>query len=113
MPTLLLPLPPLFPAQIGDLGIARSLSGNSDFARTIVGTPYYLSPELCEDKPYNTKSDIWAMGVVLVSVFWGLEGGCWDRIIVPLPQAVFMTRYVSNTLCESAGERQVLVSEGA
>ena len=52
--------------QIGDLGIARALSGGSDFARTIVGTPYYLSPELCEDKPYNEKSDVWALGVVLV-----------------------------------------------
>lgn len=72
--------------QIGDLGIARSLSGGSDFARTIVGTPYYLSPELCDDKPYNEKSDVWALGVVLVSVscagrvhalLW-----CWNAVIV-------------------------------
>ena len=41
----------------GDLGIAKVLSPNTMFARTIVGTPYYLSPELCEDKPYNEKSD--------------------------------------------------------
>ena len=34
-------------------------------AHTVVGTPYYLSPELCEDKPYNTKSDVWALGCVL------------------------------------------------
>lgn len=52
--------------QLGDLGIARALSNNSNFAHTIVGTPFYLSPELCEDKPYNEKSDIWALGVVLV-----------------------------------------------
>ena len=30
-----------------------------------VGTPYYLSPEVCEDKPYDTKSDVWAAGCVL------------------------------------------------
>jgi NIMA (never in mitosis gene a)-related kinase len=34
-------------------------------AHTIVGTPYYLSPELCEEKPYNHKSDIWSLGCVL------------------------------------------------
>jgi serine/threonine protein kinase len=44
---------------------AQILSSNTNFAKTIVGTPYYLSPELCEDKPYNEKSDVWALGVVL------------------------------------------------
>lgn len=34
-------------------------------AHTIVGTPFYLSPELCEEKPYNHKSDIWSLGCVL------------------------------------------------
>lgn len=53
-------------SQIGDMGIARALSDGSAFARSLVGTPYYYSPELCEDKPYNEKSDIWALGVVMV-----------------------------------------------
>jgi NIMA (never in mitosis gene a)-related kinase len=34
-------------------------------AHTVVGTPYYLSPELCEEKAYNNKSDIWSLGCVL------------------------------------------------
>ena len=32
---------------------------------TVVGTPYYLSPEVCENKPYTFKSDVWALGCVL------------------------------------------------
>lgn len=36
-----------------------------DFARTVVGTPFYLSPEVCLNKPYTFKSDIWALGCVL------------------------------------------------
>lgn len=52
----------LFPCPHAPLQI---LSTNTNFAKTIVGTPYYLSPELCEDKPYNEKSDVWALGVVL------------------------------------------------
>ena len=51
--------------KIGDLGVARVLGTESFFAKTCVGTPYYLSPELCEDKPYNDKSDMWALGCVL------------------------------------------------
>ena len=56
---------------VGDLGIAKVLSPNTLFARTIVGTPYYLSPELCEDKPYNEKSDVWALGVLLYEMCTG------------------------------------------
>lgn len=34
-------------------------------ARTMVGTPYYLSPEIVQSKPYDKKTDIWSMGVML------------------------------------------------
>mmetsp|Transcript_24171 Transcript_24171/g.42950 ORF Transcript_24171/g.42950 Transcript_24171/m.42950 type:complete len:751 (-) Transcript_24171:32-2284(-) len=51
--------------RIGDLGVAKVLSNTAAFAHTMVGTPYYLSPELCEEKPYNVKSDVWALGCVL------------------------------------------------
>lgn len=30
-----------------------------------MGTPSYFAPEICEDKPYNSKIDVWSMGVVL------------------------------------------------
>ncbi|XP_053441753.1 serine/threonine-protein kinase Nek1 isoform X4 [Nycticebus coucang] len=51
--------------QLGDFGIARVLNSTIELARTCIGTPYYLSPEICENKPYNNKSDIWALGCVL------------------------------------------------
>eukprot|EP00964_Phaeocystis_antarctica_P048199 scaffold27896_cov49-Phaeocystis_antarctica.AAC.2 len=35
----------------------------TDFAQTCVGTPYYLSPEVIEGRPYNHLSDVWALGV--------------------------------------------------
>ncbi len=51
--------------KIGDLGLGRILGSKSDVARTGVGTPLYFSPELCMDKPYDTKSDIWALGCLI------------------------------------------------
>ena len=50
--------------KIGDLGVAKKLI-QTNFAKTFIGTPYYLSPEICSEKPYNDKSDIWAIGCIL------------------------------------------------
>jgi NIMA (never in mitosis gene a)-related kinase 1/4/5 len=51
--------------KIGDLGLAKILNQTANMAHTVVGTPYYISPELCKGEPYNHKSDIWSLGCVL------------------------------------------------
>uniref|UniRef100_A0A914DTP9 non-specific serine/threonine protein kinase n=1 Tax=Acrobeloides nanus TaxID=290746 RepID=A0A914DTP9_9BILA len=53
--------------KIGDFGISKIMGTETRFqgAQTVVGTPYYISPEMCEGKPYNEKSDIWALGCIL------------------------------------------------
>ncbi|KAL4471796.1 hypothetical protein ABPG72_008814 [Tetrahymena utriculariae] len=51
--------------KLGDFGIARVLSKTVEKAKTMVGTPYYLSPEIIESKPYSFKTDIWSLGVIL------------------------------------------------
>ncbi|KAH7823825.1 putative Protein kinase RNA-like endoplasmic reticulum kinase-like B (PERK-like B) [Monocercomonoides exilis] len=51
--------------KLGDFGIARMLNSTGEMAKTAIGTPYYLSPEICEDRPYDAKSDIWSLGCVL------------------------------------------------
>jgi NIMA (never in mitosis gene a)-related kinase len=50
--------------KIGDFGIARVLQHTYDCAQTAIGTPYYLSPEICQEKPYNQKSDIWSLACI-------------------------------------------------
>ncbi len=51
--------------KIGDMGLVKILGPQSNYAYTGVGTPLYFSPELCAEKPYNQKGDIWAFGCVL------------------------------------------------
>lgn len=48
--------------KLGDLGIARVLDSASDLATTVIGTPYYMSPELFRNTPYGKQSDVWALG---------------------------------------------------
>jgi len=51
--------------KMGDFGISKELSSTLACARTQIGTPYYLSPEVCEEQPYAWPSDIWALGCIL------------------------------------------------
>merc|ERR1719221_1687765 len=51
--------------KMGDFGIAKVLGSTCAVAMTQIGTPYYLSPEVCQDKPYAWASEIWAMGIIL------------------------------------------------
>ena len=51
--------------KIGDLGVSKMLNHSGSFTKTLIGTPYYLSPELCEEKPYNDKNDVLALGCIL------------------------------------------------
>lgn len=50
--------------KLGDFGISRVLE-NSGCAHTVVGTPYYLSPEIVSGQAYGPASDAWALGVCL------------------------------------------------
>ncbi|KAL0963686.1 hypothetical protein UPYG_G00309570 [Umbra pygmaea] len=74
-------------AKLGDFGIARMLNNTMELARTCVGTPYYLSPEICENKPYNNKTDIWSLGCVLYELCTlrhPFEGSSLSQLVVKI-----------------------------
>lgn len=50
--------------KLGDFGVSRVLSQTMELAKTFVGTPYYLSPELLSSRPYDAASDVWALGCI-------------------------------------------------
>ncbi|KAJ3324060.1 hypothetical protein HDV06_000601 [Boothiomyces sp. JEL0866] len=51
--------------KLGDFGLSRQINPDEEFAKTYVGTPYYMSPELVDEQPYNEKSDVWALGCLI------------------------------------------------
>uniref|UniRef100_A0A8C6W6W7 non-specific serine/threonine protein kinase n=1 Tax=Nannospalax galili TaxID=1026970 RepID=A0A8C6W6W7_NANGA len=67
-------------AKLGDFGIARVLNTSMELARTCVGTPYYLSPEICQNKPYNNKT----------FCFWCFEGNNLHHLVLKICQAHFV-----------------------
>ena len=51
--------------KLGDFGISKTLDYTLAKAMTVIGTPYYLSPEIIQSIPYSYESDIWSLGVLL------------------------------------------------
>ena len=50
--------------KVGDLGSSKLLDEDAMCTKTIVGTPYYLSPEICGLRSYDFKTDVWSFGCV-------------------------------------------------
>ena len=49
--------------KIGDLNVSKRMKNG--LLRTQIGTPYYMSPEIWGNKPYDASSDVWALGCLI------------------------------------------------
>lgn len=49
--------------KLGDMNVSKIAKKGLLYTQT--GTPYYASPEVWKDKPYDHKSDVWSLGCVL------------------------------------------------
>jgi NIMA (never in mitosis gene a)-related kinase len=50
--------------KLGDLNVSK-IAQKDGMLFTQTGTPYYASPEVWKDQPYDNKSDIWSLGCVI------------------------------------------------
>ena len=85
--------------KMGDFGISRQMETLTPMAMTACGTPYFMPPEVCMGKPYDSKADVWAIGVILYELITFKKpfdsdsiNGVFEKIkkspIEPLPQSV-------------------------
>ena len=51
--------------KLGDFGVSAVIERTLSKKNTMIGTPLYMSPEMLQEEKYDSKSDIWSLGVLL------------------------------------------------
>jgi calcium-dependent protein kinase len=53
------------PIKLIDFGLSKKWEPQSSKLKTILGTPYYVAPEVLEKKGYDYKCDVWSTGIMM------------------------------------------------
>jgi len=56
---------------LADFGVSKVLERTNAFARTQIGTPYYIAPEIMRCLPYTAVADVWSLGVMIYFMITG------------------------------------------
>ena len=57
--------------KLADFGYAAQLTRGRKERDTVVGTPYWMAPELIRGHPYGVKVDIWSTGIMVMEMCEG------------------------------------------
>nr|CDS33195.1 serine:threonine protein kinase PAK 4 [Hymenolepis microstoma] len=57
--------------KLSDFGFCATLTPQCPRRKSLVGTPYWMAPEVIARSPYNTLVDIWSFGVLVIEMIDG------------------------------------------
>lgn len=89
--------------KLGDFGFAVNLTQDQRNRTSIVGTPYWMAPELIQGKKYDGKIDVWSTGITAIEM---AEGEPPLLEVEPLKALLFITTNKPPKLKKGPGERK-------
>jgi tRNA A-37 threonylcarbamoyl transferase component Bud32 len=99
--------------RVVDFGLAKLLAdAGAGPAGTVVGTPYYMSPEQCMGEPLDTRSDVYSLGAMFYEMLAGkrpFDGNTVSGVInrhlyeppPPFPESLSIPRRISTAIMQS------------
>lgn len=51
--------------KIGDFGFAKQINSQKQMLTSLVGSPIYMAPQILRGEKYNSKCDVWSLGIIL------------------------------------------------